>query len=111
MLELPKHSRLAIIAPYLDHVAARAAEFERVLLDCRLFTNNASGSFDSRWSLVAFRHPSTFDTLALEPEMKKQLVEDLTTPIATMANFLRYDVYDLELSKVKDNSELRVLEI
>ncbi|KAL1535897.1 hypothetical protein AAHA92_28622 [Salvia divinorum] len=139
-LKLPKHSRLALIAPYLDHVAARAAEFERVLLDRRLFTNNARTSYDSGWSSVAFRHPSTFETLALEPDMKKQLVEDLTafadggefykkigrawkrgyllygppgagksSLIAAMANFLRYDVYDLELSKVKDNSELRAL--
>ncbi|XP_047975269.1 AAA-ATPase At4g25835-like [Salvia hispanica] len=139
-LKLPKHSRLTIIAPYLDHVAARAAEFERVMVERRLFTNSARGSFDSGWSSVAFRHPSTFDTLALEPEMKKQLVEDLTafadggefykrigrawkrgyllygppgagksSLIAAMANFLRYDVYDLELSKVKDNSELRAL--
>ncbi|KAG6383968.1 hypothetical protein SASPL_156243 [Salvia splendens] len=139
-LRLPKHSRLAIIAPYLDHVAARAAEFERVLLDRRLFTNNAGGALDSGWSSVSFRHPSTFETLALEPEMKKQLVEDLTafadsgefykrigrawkrgyllygppgagksSLIAAMANFLRYDVYDLDLSKVKDNSELRAL--
>lgn len=89
---------------------------------------------------MPFRHPSTFETLALEPELKKQLVDDLTafadgkefyqkigrawkrgyllygppgagksSLIAAMANFLRYDVYDLELSKVADNSELRAL--
>lgn len=139
-LELPKHARLALLSPYLDHVAARAAEFERVLRERRLFTNNGRGSYESGWSSVPFRHPSTFDTLALEPELKKQLVDDLTafadggefyrrigrawkrgyllygppgtgksSLIAAMANLLRYDVYDLELSKVKDNSELRAL--
>lgn len=89
---------------------------------------------------MPFRHPSTFETLALEPELKNQLVDDLTafadgkefyqkigrawkrgyllygppgsgksSLIAAMANFLCYDVYDLELSKVADNSELRAL--
>ncbi|WCJ20848.1 P-loop containing nucleoside triphosphate hydrolases superfamily protein [Euphorbia peplus] len=32
-----------------------------------------------------------------------------STMIAAMANFLNYDVYDLELTAVKDNSELRKL--
>ncbi|KAH6789674.1 hypothetical protein C2S51_004680 [Perilla frutescens var. frutescens] len=139
-LKIPKHARLALLSPYLDHVAARAAEFERVLRERRLFTNNGHGSYESGWSSVPFRHPSTFETLALEPELKNQLVDDLTafadgkefyqkigrawkrgyllygppgvgksSLIAAMANFLRYDVYDLELSKVKDNSELRAL--
>lgn len=107
----------------------------------RLFTNNnGSGSFESGWVSVPFRHPSTFETLALEPELKKQIKQDLTafangksfyhrvgrawkrgyllhgppgsgksSLIAAMANFLCYDVYDLELTKVSDNSELRSL--
>ncbi|KAI3444924.1 hypothetical protein Pfo_001589 [Paulownia fortunei] len=139
-LKLPKRSRTALLSPYLDHVTARAAEFERVSRERRLFTNNGHGSYESGWSSVPFRHPSTFETLALEPELKKQLVDDLTafadgkefyqkigrawkrgyllygppgagksSLIAAMANFLRYDVYDLELSKVTDNSELRAL--
>lgn len=139
-LKLPKRSRLELLSPYLDQVAARAMEFERVSRDRRLFTNNGHGSYESGWSSVPFRHPSTFETLALEPELKKQLVDDLTafgegrefyrkigrawkrgyllygppgsgksSLIAAMANFLRYDVYDLELSKVADNSELRAL--
>lgn len=111
-----------------------------MLRERRLFTNNGHGAYESGWSSVPFRHPCTFETLALEPELKKQLVEDLTafadgkefyrkigrawkrgyllygppgagksSLIAAMANFLQYDVYDLELSKVKDNSELRAL--
>ncbi|KAL8495881.1 hypothetical protein ACS0TY_019846 [Phlomoides rotata] len=141
-LKLPKSSPLELLSPYLDQVAARAMELERVSRDRRLFTNNGHGSYESGWSSVAFRHPATFETLALEPELRKQLVDDLTafgdgsefyrkigrawkrgyllygppgsgksSLIAAMANFLRYDVYDLELSKVTDNSELRSLMI
>lgn len=140
VLKLPKRHRHLILSPYLDHVISRAEEFERVSRERRLFTNNGHGSYESGWSSVPFRHPSTFDTLALEPQMKKQITEDLTafaggkefyhrvgrawkrgyllygppgsgksSLIAAMANYLCYDVYDLELTKVSDNSELRAL--
>lgn len=129
-----------LLSPYLERVTSRAEEFERVSRERRLFTNNGHGSYESGWSSVPFRHPSTFETLALAPELKKQLTEDLTafsqgkefyhkigrawkrgyllhgppgsgksSLIAAMANYLCYDVYDLELSKVTDNSELRAL--
>ncbi|KVI00619.1 AAA-ATPase At5g57480-like [Cynara cardunculus var. scolymus] len=140
VLKLPKRHRLTLLKPYLDHVTSRAEEFERVSRERRLFTNNGHGSFESGWSSVPFRHPSTFETLALEPELKKQLIDDLkafsdgkefyhkigrawkrgyllygppgsgkSSLIAAMSNLVCYDVYDLELSKVSDNSELRAL--
>nr|GMC84580.1 AAA-ATPase At4g25835-like [Ipomoea batatas] len=139
-LKFPKRQRVPLLSPYLEHVTARAEEFERVSRERRLFTNNGHGSYESGWSSVPFRHPSTFETLALEPELKNQLQDDLnafadgkefysntgrawkrgyllygppgsgkSSLIAAMANFLCYDVYDLELSKVSDNSELRAL--
>ncbi|KAF3452647.1 hypothetical protein FNV43_RR03080 [Rhamnella rubrinervis] len=140
VLKLPKRHRQVILSPYLDLVISRAEEFERVSRERRLFTNNGHGSYETGWVSVPFRHPSTFETLALEPQMKKQLTEDLTafsggkefyhrvgsawkrgyllygppgsgksSLIAAMANYLCYDVYDLELTKVSDNSELRAL--
>ncbi|KAM0857354.1 hypothetical protein ACQ4PT_048539 [Festuca glaucescens] len=111
----------------------------------RLFTNNASSRWNpynskSVWSNVPFEHPATFDTLAMEPEQKEAIVDDLkafkeskeyygkvgkawkrgyllygppgtgkSTMIAAMANYLDYDVYDLELTAVKNNTELRKL--
>ncbi|XVF19138.1 hypothetical protein REPUB_Repub11eG0083200 [Reevesia pubescens] len=139
-LKLPKRHRQTLLKSYLDHVSSTAEEFERVSRERRLFTNNGHGSYESGWVSVPFRHPSTFNTLALEPELKKQIMEDLTafasgrefyhrvgrswkrgyllygppgsgksSLIAAMANYLCYDVYDLELTKVTDNSELRAL--
>ncbi|XP_022731434.1 AAA-ATPase At4g25835-like [Durio zibethinus] len=139
-LKLPKSHRQTLLKSYLDHVSSTAEEFERVSRERRLFTNNRHGSYESGWVSVPFRHPSSFDTLALEPELKKQITEDLTafasgkefyhrigrawkrgyllygppgsgksSLIAAMANYLCYDVYDLELTKVTDNSELRAL--
>ncbi|XP_010243399.1 PREDICTED: AAA-ATPase At4g30250-like [Nelumbo nucifera] len=139
-LKLPKRHRRTLLPSYLEFVSTRAEEFERVSRERRLYTNNGHGSYESGWVSVPFRHPSTFDTLALELELKEQITEDLTafangrefyhrvgrswkrgyllygppgsgksSLIAAMANFLCYDVYDLELTKVSDNSELRAL--
>ncbi|KAF5178236.1 Pentatricopeptide repeat-containing protein [Thalictrum thalictroides] len=139
-LKLPKRFRQTVLTSYLDFVSARAQVFERVSRERRLYTNNGHGSYESGWVSVPFRHPSTLDTLALEPGLKEQLTQDLTafangkefyhrigrswkrgyllygppgsgksSLIAAMANFLCYDVYDLELTKVSDNSELRAL--
>ncbi|KAL5549515.1 hypothetical protein UlMin_004746 [Ulmus minor] len=140
LLKLPKRHSNTIISQYLNHLTSRADEFVRVSRERRLYTNNGHGSYESGWVSVPFRHPSTFETLALEPELKKQITEDLTSfsngkefyhrvgrawkrgyllhgppgsgkssLIAAIANFLCYDVYDLELTKVSDNSELRAL--
>ncbi|XP_034703366.1 AAA-ATPase At4g25835-like [Vitis riparia] len=139
-LKLPKRHRQALLSPYLELVTSRAEEFERVSRERRLFTNNGHGSYESGWVSVPFRHPSTFETLALEPQLRQQITDDLTafangkefyhrvgrawkrgyllygppgsgksSLIAAMANYLCYDVYDLELTKVSDNSELRAL--
>ncbi|KAL3501038.1 hypothetical protein ACH5RR_035487 [Cinchona calisaya] len=87
---------------------------------------------------INLEHPSTFDTLAMDPEMKKELMDDLdrflsrrtfyktigkawkrgyllygppgtgkSSLVAAMANYLKFDVYDLELSSLNSNTELR----
>ena len=89
---------------------------------------------------MVFDHPASFQTLAMEAEKKREIVEDLisfsqakefyarigkawkrgyllygppgtgkSTMIAAMANLLHYDVYDLELTAVNENTELRRL--
>lgn len=85
-------------------------------------------------------HPSTFDTLAMDPTLKKELIDDLdrfvkrrkfykrvgkawkrgyllygppgtgkSSLIAAMANYLKFHIYDLELTSLQNNSELRRL--
>lgn len=92
------------------------------------------------WESVPFKHPSTFETLAMDPVLKDEIKEDLldftkgeefyhragkawkrgyllygppgtgkSSMIAAIANFLQYDVYDVELTEVSSNSELRKL--
>lgn len=39
-----------------------------------LYTNSASN-----WSHVVLKHPASFQTLAMDPEKNKEIMEDLTT--------------------------------
>ncbi|KAL3575243.1 hypothetical protein D5086_023344 [Populus alba] len=89
------------------------------------------------WSHIVFEHPATFETLAMEPAKEEIIEDLVTfskskhfyartgktlkrgyllygppgtgksTMIAAMANLLNYDVYDLELTAVKDNTDFR----
>ncbi|OEL23595.1 AAA-ATPase [Dichanthelium oligosanthes] len=87
---------------------------------------------------VAFKHPSTFDTLAMDLAKKLEIMDDLdafrkgkdyyerigkawkrgyllygppgtgkSSMIAAMANYLDYDIYDIELTSVASNTDLR----
>ncbi|CAE6137534.1 unnamed protein product [Arabidopsis arenosa] len=49
-----------------------------------------------RWESAIFQHHTTFETLAMEPELKNTLIRDLETRI-----------YDLQIQSVKDDAMLR----
>ncbi|KAF3327341.1 mitochondrial chaperone BCS1-B [Carex littledalei] len=139
-LSFHKRHRNLIENDYLDHILTKGRASIARNRQRRLFTNNPTGggSRNMLWSHVAFEHPATFDTLAMDPERKKAIIDDLvtfregkeyykhvgkawkrgyllfgppgtgkSTMIAAIANFLEYDVYDLELTAVKNNTELR----
>ncbi|XP_076915764.1 AAA-ATPase At4g25835-like [Bidens hawaiensis] len=142
-LRVNKRDKPLIIQDYLDHISEKANEIRRKNQDRLLYTNSRGGSLDSRghpWESVPFKHPSTFETLAMDPDKKAEIMSDLrdfadgqefykrtgrawkrgyllygppgtgkSSMIAAMANFLGYDIYDLELTEVNTNSELRKL--
>ena len=133
-----------ITETYLKHVLEEGKAITVKQRQRKLYINNKSESWygyrRSMWSHAAFEHPATFETLAMDPNKKQEIIDDLitfstakdyyakigkawkrgyllygppgtgkSTMIAAMANFLNYDVYDLELTSVKDNTELRKL--
>ncbi|WCJ42329.1 P-loop containing nucleoside triphosphate hydrolases superfamily protein [Euphorbia peplus] len=143
VLRIRKKDKSLVLDSYLDYIMDKANDIRRRHQDRLLYTNSRGGSLDSRghpWESVPFKHPSTFDTLAMDPAKKNQIMEDLkdfahgqafyqktgrawkrgyllygppgtgkSSMIAAMANFLGYDIYDLELTEVHTNSELRKL--
>ncbi|KAI3736539.1 hypothetical protein L2E82_26375 [Cichorium intybus] len=121
---------------YLHHVLDNGMAIIMKNRQRKLYTN---GKWTS-WSHIIFEHPSTFDTLAMHPEKKKEILNDLRTfrksenyykkvgkswkrgyllygppgtgkssMIAAIADFLDYDIYDLELTSVNDNTDLKKL--
>ncbi|XP_057962743.1 AAA-ATPase At5g17760-like [Malania oleifera] len=92
------------------------------------------------WEGINLDHPATFEKLAMDPDQKRAVVEDLdrfvrrkefyrrvgrawkrgyllygppgtgkSSLIAAMANYLKFDVYDLQLANVTRDSDLRKL--
>ncbi|CAH9056446.1 unnamed protein product [Cuscuta europaea] len=93
---------------------------------------------DNKWKFVKLDHPSTFQTLAMDTELKISIMEDLdrfvkrreyyrkvgkawkrgyllygppgtgkSSLIAAMANYLEFDIYNLDLTAVHTNCELK----
>ena len=125
---------------YFPLVLSTARQEEACSRARKLFTNSSTGERGSLWSSVVFDHPSTFETLAMDPDAKMNIINDLkkfikqeeyykragrtwkrgyliygppgtgkTSLVAAMANFLEFDIYDLDLSAVASNCQLRKL--
>ncbi|CAJ2630907.1 unnamed protein product [Trifolium pratense] len=120
---------------YLNHVLEQGKNIGLSKRQRKLYTN-----CKAKWSRVIFEHPASFETIAMDPKSKKEIVDDLirfskskeyyarigkpwkrgyllygppgtgkSSLVAAIANFLKYDIYDIELTNVKPNAELRKL--
>ncbi|KAH9317678.1 hypothetical protein KI387_019447 [Taxus chinensis] len=144
-LKFHKKDKTRVFDTYLPHVMAEAKILELKNRQRKIYTNKGgdSRSYEYRnriWTPVVFEHPATFETLALDPDLKDDIMQDLqkfsqretyykkvgrawkrgyllygppgtgkSSMIAAISNFLQYDIYDLELTEVKSNTELRKL--
>jgi len=108
-----KHKEKAL-NEYLPFIVATAKAMRQQERALQIHMNEGSDV----WSPMDLHHPSTFDTLAMDPKLKQSIVDDLlygppgtgkSSLIAAMANHLRFDIYDLELTAVQSNSDLRML--
>ncbi|XVE82573.1 hypothetical protein DITRI_Ditri16bG0016500 [Diplodiscus trichospermus] len=140
-LRFKKKYRDIVLNSYLPFVSKSAEMIEsetRVLKIHTLANSHYSCKF--KWESIKLEHPSTFETLALDTELKNMIMEDLNRFLrrkefykrvgrpwkrgyllygppgtgkssldAAMANYLKFDIYDLQLENIKTDSELRKL--
>ena len=143
-LTFHKKHRELITTSYIQHLLDEGKAIMSKNRQLKLYTNNPSRNWQwyrsTKWSHTTFEHPARFGTLAMEPEKKQEILNDLlkfkkgkeyyakvgkawkrgyllygppgtgkSTMISAIANFMNYDVYDLELTTVMDNNELKRL--
>ncbi|XP_038882953.1 AAA-ATPase At2g18193-like [Benincasa hispida] len=130
---------------YFPYILRRAKEIKAMDNVAKLCGSGCSYDDESggpnrqgRWGSIRLEHPATFDTLALDPDLKKMIIDDLdrfvkrkefyrrvgkawkrgyllygppgtgkSSLIAAMANYLKFDVYDLDLSDIHSNHSLK----
>ncbi|OMP01403.1 hypothetical protein COLO4_11915 [Corchorus olitorius] len=138
-----KHKEM-ILKDYMQHILTKAKELKEKKKTLKLFTLSYDRMSGIRggdmWQSVNLDHPATFQTLAMDSELKNKMMDDLerfvkrkeyykkvgkawkrgyllfgppgtgkSRLIAAMANYLNFDIYDLELTDIRGNSELRKL--
>ncbi|KAH9772708.1 protein HYPER-SENSITIVITY-RELATED 4 [Citrus sinensis] len=122
-----------VLNKYLPYVAERSKAIKETKKAIKLYSLAAADA-------INLDHPSTFDTLAMDPVLKQALIDDLdrfvkrrefysrvgkawkrgyllygppgtgkSSLIAAMANYLKFDIYDMELASLRSNSDLRRL--
>ena len=137
-LSFHKKHKDMIFNSYLPYVLERAKAIKQGNMAVKLHTIE----YEHYWSghAVKFGHPMTFKTLAIDAELKREIVDDLdkfmkgkefykrtgkawkrgyllygppgtgkSSLIAAMANYLNYDIYDLDLTAVYNNKDLKNL--
>ncbi|XP_011094241.1 AAA-ATPase At2g46620-like [Sesamum indicum] len=134
MLRFKKKDKRRILEPYFQHIHTVSDDIEqRKELRIHYYSNG-------KWKSVPFNHPATFDSLAIDPDLKTKIQSELETflnskqyynklgrvwkrsyllygPsgtgkssfIAAVANFVEYDVYNLNLSQLVDDADLTAL--
>ncbi|KAJ3706623.1 hypothetical protein LUZ61_010328 [Rhynchospora tenuis] len=78
VLRVRRQDRTRVLRPYLQYVESIADETEARRRDLKLFTNSTSGADRGHvWTAVAFTHPASIDTLAMDQELKTRIRTDL----------------------------------
>lgn len=134
-LRFHKKHEDTVLGTYIPHVLKKSQELRsKTKKTLKLFTLRSYGGRDSNpWQSVNLDHPSNFDSLAMDIDKKKLIMDDLdrflkrkefytrvgrawkrgyllfappgtgrSSLIAAVANYLNFDVYDLELSSVQE---------
>ncbi|PHT43400.1 hypothetical protein CQW23_17425 [Capsicum baccatum] len=137
-LSFLKSNREMVLKTYLPFILERSKAIKE---ENKVIKLSPLGSYGWQSDLnVNLDHPSTFDTLAMDPQLKQKLIDDLerfvrrrdyyrrvgkawkrgyllygppgtgkSSLIAAMANYLKFDIYDMELTSLHANSDFRTM--
>ncbi|KAI3502868.1 hypothetical protein L1887_31238 [Cichorium endivia] len=141
-MKFEKEHKETVINSYLPWILEKSKELEDQKKEVKLYNLQwqCSGYNTSQKESVNLHHPSTFDTLAMDPKMKKAIIDDLdlflkrkdfyrkvgkawkrgyllygppgtgkSSLIAAMANYLKFDIYDIQLNSIGSDSNLKKL--
>ncbi|KAL2468431.1 Cytochrome [Forsythia ovata] len=141
-LSFHKKFKIKVLDEYLPYILEKSKSIDQEMKTLKLFTlkSERHGPRVNPWQSVNLDHPATFETLAMDTELKNMVIDDLkrfvnrkefyrkvgkawkrgyllfgppgtgkSSLIAAMANYLDFDVYDLELTDLRSNSDLRRL--
>ncbi|XVF59680.1 hypothetical protein PTKIN_Ptkin07bG0295300 [Pterospermum kingtungense] len=145
-LSFQKKHKDKVMDSYLPYVLLKAEEIKNQDRVIKLYSRQCPFSEDDdddderrgSWGSIILDHPATFDTLAMHPDSKKMIIDDLerflrrkmyykrvgkawkrgyllygppgtgkSSLVAAMANHLKFDIYDLGLTSVRSDTELR----
>ena len=137
VLSYSENDREKVLGSYLPQVLSTYMAIEKEKMEMVIHTWDQN---DRSCEPSPLDHPSTFDTLTIEPELKKGIVDDLdrslmsedfykkvgkrwkcgyllygppgtgkSSLIATIANYAKYDVYNLELTAFSSDDELMIV--
>jgi len=132
VLSFDEKHREKVMEKYIPHVLSTYEDIQAEHKTLKIYSMQTGP-----WKQSSFTHPASFDSLALDPDLKKAIVDDLdrflrrktfykqvgkpwkrgyllygppgtgkSSLIAAMAKYLKFDVYDLDLSLVVCNSQL-----
>ncbi|CAI9769084.1 unnamed protein product [Fraxinus pennsylvanica] len=141
-LTFHKKYKNKVLDEYLPYIVENSKSLKQEMKTLKLLTlkSERHGPRRNPWQSVNLDHPATFETLAMDTEIKNMVIDDLerfvsrkefyrkvgkawkrgyllfgppgtgkSSLIAAMANYLNFDVYDLELTDLRCNSDLRRL--
>ncbi|XP_028766558.1 AAA-ATPase At3g50940-like [Neltuma alba] len=75
LLSFHKRHRDMVLTSYLPYILQKAKAIREEKKTVKLHTIDYGGT--DYWSSISLNHPATFDSVAMEPVMKKELLDDL----------------------------------
>ena len=83
-LKCKKKDKDEVVKSYLPHVCKIAETILNKRNTLNIYTYDHE---DHMWESAVFKHPATFDTLAIDPELKKSITDDLDLFLQRKAYF------------------------